>query len=539
MSKKLGIWATTLICCAALFTALGQVWVDAASTPPPAEAATADRILIDGLKQFGPLERPGVVYLHTKHTVALEKQELSCQRCHLNEAERPGPDGMSLKFKRLADTDKAMVMEVYHTECISCHTEMTDKGTASGPVTCGGCHVEDLVPPKATRWRPIDLDRSLHYRHVKVMENKCETCHHAYDETAKKLVYRKGEEGACLYCHKAQTEENRISGRLAAHLDCVSCHRERTAAGKDAGPADCLSCHDVEAQAGIRVLKEIPRMQRNQPDAVLVRATPTNPAAAEKTGDFQILQVAFNHQAHEVGNNTCKVCHHAALDACVSCHRSEGIKEGGRVKLADAMHRASAEASCIGCHQQQQRTKPECAGCHYPLAAIGGNNSQSCEACHQVPIPGADQPPLSDTENAALARQWLDARVMAIPERSPDRIPDKVTIGTLSDQYEPAILPHRQIVYKLMDNIQGNQLAGAFHTDPLTLCQGCHHQSPAAERPPGCASCHDRQVAAKDADRPSLVAAYHQQCMTCHDRMGIVKPATQDCVGCHKKRQNG
>jgi hypothetical protein len=387
----------------------------------------------------------------------------------------------------------------------------------------------------------------LHYRHVKQLENKCETCHHAYDEAAKKLVYLKGEEGACVYCHQAETVENRISGRLAAHQACISCHLTRVAAGKEAGPADCLSCHDVEAQAGIRVVKDAPRIKRNQPDFVLVKSHPMEdpPAtemvsAAMNSGEApRMLQVAFNHKAHELADLSCQTCHHEAIDACISCHREEGIKEGGQVKLSDAMHRAGATASCIGCHEQQQRTKLECAGCHYPLAALTANETQSCKTCHQVPAPAVDQMALTEAENTAMARRWIDGRGTVVPERSPERIPEEVKIGSLSDQFEPANLPHRKIVTKLMDNIQQNQLAAAFHTDPLTLCQGCHHQTPITDKPPRCGSCHDRQTAVKETDRPRLVAAYHQQCMTCHDRMGIVKPATQDCVACHKKRQKG
>jgi hypothetical protein len=541
MTTKLGIWATALLCGAGLVGLLGLAWGSVASAPPEA-AAPADRIFIDSLKQFGTLERPGVVFLHAKHTTALEKQGLSCQRCHPD-----GEKGMALKFKRLTDTDKKAVQEIYHAECISCHKETAAAGIDSGPVTCGACHAEDRVTPTVTRWRPIDLDRSLHYRHVKQLENKCETCHHAYDEPAKKLVYRKGEEGACAYCHQAQTVDNRISGRLAAHQACISCHLTRAAAGKEAGPADCLSCHDVEAQAGIRVVKDAPRIKRNQPDFVLVKSHPAGAppaagivsAAMNQGGDSRLPQVAFNHQAHELADLSCQTCHHAAIDTCVSCHRSTGIKEGGQVKLADAMHRTGATASCIGCHVQQQRTRPECAGCHYPLAALSANATQSCKTCHQVPVSAEEAPPPTEAESTALARRWIENRAMAVPVRSGERIPEVVKIGSLSDQFEPASLPHRKIVYRLMDNIQQNQLAAAFHTDPLTLCQGCHHQTPITDKPPHCGSCHDRQTAVKNADRPSLGAAYHQQCMTCHDRMGIVKPATQDCVACHKKRQEG
>jgi hypothetical protein len=540
MTRRLGIWAAALLCCVGFAGAL-VVQVGAAATPAPAGAeAQADRILIDGLKQFGALERSAVVFRHTKHTIALEKMELSCQRCHLD-----GEKGTVLKFKRLKDTDKQATMEIYHAECIACHTEIAASGESSGPVTCGGCHATDRVTAKAvttaqtTRWRPIDLDKSLHYRHVKTLEKKCESCHHAYDEAAKKLVYLKGQEGACLYCHQADTVENRISIRLAAHQACISCHRERAAAGKDAGPADCISCHDVEAQAGIRVVKDIPRMERNQPDAVFVKTVPADAVAPQLASTrMGMQQVAFDHKAHEQYNQSCKACHHAALNDCVSCHRSEGAKEGGQVKLAQAMHKAGSEASCIGCHQRQQ-AKPECAGCHLPRTANAKTDDQTCLACHRIPPPPKDGSAPTPAETAALARQWLDARPTVAPLRDPERIPETVTIGLLSEHFEPASLPHRKIINTLMDSIATNKLAGAFHADTTTLCQGCHHQSPPAEQPPQCGSCHDRRVAVKTTERPGLMAAYHQQCLGCHDRMGIAKPAAQDCAVCHKERPKG
>lgn len=535
ITKKLGIWAAALLCCFGLVGVLGHVWAETASAladaVPPAQA---DRIFIDGLKKFGDLERPGVVFQHTKHTAALEKKELSCQRCHLDREGGSGLGSMALRFKRLKDTDKKATMEIYHAECISCHTEIADGGESSGPVTCGGCHAEDLVAAKTTRWRPIDLDKSLHYRHVKNLEKKCDSCHHAYDDAAKKLVYLKGEEGACLYCHQKETVENRISGRLAAHQACISCHRERAAAGKDAGPADCISCHDVEAQAGIRVVKDIPRMERGQPDTVFVKTAALDGPASVPTRN-RMQQVAFDHKAHEQYNRSCKSCHHAALNDCVSCHRSEGAKEGGQIKLAQAMHKAGADASCVGCHQKQQ-AKPECAGCHASGTPVAEADDDACLACHRIPLPSENEPPPTKAEADALAGQWIDARPIVAPLRDPERIPETVTIGLLSESYEPTSLPHRKIVYKLMDGIAANKLAGAFHGDALTLCQGCHHQSPPGQEMPRCSSCHDRRLGAKTTERPGLMAAYHQQCMGCHERMGIAKPGAQECGACHKER---
>jgi hypothetical protein len=73
--------------------------------------------------------------------------------------------------------------------------------------------------------------------------------------------------------------------------------------------------------------------------------------------------VPFDHQSHEAVNNSCKVCHHASLQSCSSCHTNAGKKEGDHVKLAQAMHSVTSPASCIGCHEEKQKA-PECAGCH-------------------------------------------------------------------------------------------------------------------------------------------------------------------------------
>ena len=88
----------------------------------------------------------------------------------------------------------------------------------SGPVTCGECHIKDA--DQDILWAPIDLDKSLHYRHVLAMDQKCEQCHHQYDEQTQKLIYVKGQEGACLYCHREKAEENRIYTQSASNLAC-------------------------------------------------------------------------------------------------------------------------------------------------------------------------------------------------------------------------------------------------------------------------------------------------------------------------------
>jgi hypothetical protein len=104
------------------------------------------------------------------------------------------------------------------------------------------------------------------------------------------------------------------------------------------------------------------------------------------------------------------------------------------------------------------------------------------------------------------------------------------------NKYEPVKLPHRKIVQTMVANINSNKLVNYFHHEKGTVCQGCHHNSPAAKEPPKCVSCHGKPFNAKDPFKPGLMAAYHRQCMECHKAMGIQKPVATDCTACHQKR---
>ncbi len=515
-----GLWLTAVI----VLAAVGAAYAVASAIPSGPQRA--DLIVIDGLKAFGPLERPAVPFYHDKHTEALAKQGKDCQACHKSVEGR-----LSVKYQRLEDQDKQTVMDIYHDGCITCHKEMKTPDQPSGPVTCGECHVKAGAPP--TNWQPIGLDKSLHYRHVKANDKKCESCHHAYNDRTKALFYDKGKEGACLYCHKEQTEENRISNRLASHQSCSTCHRQLATDNKDAGPVQCAGCHDPRQQAMIEKLTDVPRMERNQPDALLVKLYADNQKLDNPS--VRMNAVPFDHKAHEGYNDSCKVCHHAELTSCASCHTIDGAKEGNQVKLAQAMHQRDAEASCIGCHNQEKK-KPTCAGCHSSIPqgrALAAEDS--CKTCHMAPI-AENRMPTGDAATA-MAAELLAARQPILGTVSVDQIPEMVKIEKLSKEYEPADFPHRRIVLKLAESVRGNRLAEHFHTDLTTLCQGCHHNSPASVKPPQCASCHGKTSEALNLTRPGLMAAYHQQCIQCHDMMGLEKPATRDCTSCHAKRK--
>jgi hypothetical protein len=487
--------------------------------------ARADIILIDSMTVFGKLERSSVPFLHQKHTEALEKKNKDCAVCHLSEKDR-----MSTKYMRLANTEKQEVMDLYHNNCISCHKEAKAAGENSGPVECGGCH-RDLVNVVSSR-QPIGMDNSLHYRHSKAMDNKCEKCHHEYDEGTKKLFYAKGKEGTCRYCHREKLEENRISMRTASHTACIDCHRKIIAKNESAGPFTCGGCHEPAQQKLIEKAKDIPRMKRNQPDFVFVKASVTNGKEANPV--TRMNHVPFNHQAHEKYNDSCRVCHHEALDSCARCHSLEGTKEGANVTLQQAMHRFNVNQSCMGCHETRLSSQ-ECAGCHTSFERKRQQGTSSCMNCHMVPKSEiSDDLPAEDKEK--LAAVSLENRSAITTTYSAEEIPETVVIKALVDKYDPVKLPHRKIVNTLFNNIKNNKLANYFHHEKGTICQGCHHNSPPTNKPPNCASCHGKPFNEKDPFKPGLMAAYHRQCMECHRAMGIERPVSTNCTACHPKR---
>jgi hypothetical protein len=116
-------------------------------------------------------------------------------------------------------------------------------------------------------------------------------------------------------------------------------------------------------------------------------------------------------------------------------------------------------------------------------------------------------------------------------------IPEKVVIDVMVNEYGPAELPHGKIVRTLTQGIGESHMAAVFHREAATMCQGCHHNSPASLKPPPCASCHGKPFSDYADGRPGLKGAYHGQCIDCHQQMGLAKPAANDCTACHPKRK--
>lgn len=497
--------------------------------PSPSEPSRlrSDLISIDVLTAFGPLEKQPVEFLHDAHTKALAEKNRDCTVCHL-----PEKDRIPLKFKRITDTNRVEVMNLYHLECISCHGEMKKAKEKTGPVECDGCHKEQTRYVSSRK--PMGFDKSLHFRHSEARQKKCEQCHHEYDEKEKKLFYAKGKEGTCRYCHQTETKDDVISMRLASHMACINCHAGNLAKKMESGPIDCAGCHDAAARAKIEKVWPVPRMERKQPDAVLLK-TPPAADGTEPEGGGRMDLVPFDHQAHENYNDTCRVCHHETLRPCHECHTLAGITEGNDVNLENAMHRARAKTSCVGCHNRRQEEK-NCAGCHAFMGGTFKKDNDSCAACHMISFDDAPNVAFTPEAATSLATERLGSRTPVTGTYAEADIPEKVVIEKLSKEYEAVEFPHRKIVQALVDHMKDSKLAGYFHRRGGTVCQGCHHNSPASKKPPQCGSCHGKTFDAENPLQPGIIGAYHQQCIGCHQIMGITK--VDGCTKCHREKIN-
>ena len=522
-------------------------------------AVRADVVKIDAMKELGALELPPVTFLHDKHTEAVIKAGKDCKSCHL---EKDGK--LVVKYMREKDTSVSEVKAIYHTNCIGCHTDMAGKGQKTGPLdgSCRSCH--DAKSKIISAKQPAGFDNALHFRHTETKEipsalkgesgetakENCDRCHHDYNKETKKTFYAKGKEDSCRSCHAEKATKESRSMAQASHDSCVNCHLSLAKAGKkETGPVDCAGCHGKEAQAKIaaknkEAVAKAPEgarlINRKQPDLTLMSIN--KPAAGQKP--LAMSPAVFNHKAHEKNVDTCRSCHHKGIQACNTCHTLEGKKEGGFVQLEQAMHRATAKQSCVGCHNTK-KADPKCAGCHDQMKARKTPPAESCKKCHiggklSVPAEPGSMPAywnMKPEEKAAAAQTLLSGRAEKADIYSIDDIPEKVIINSMVNEFEASEMPHRKIVLKMAENMKNSKMSGVFHSDPGTLCQACHHNSPASKKPPKCVNCHGKPFDEKSPSRPGLKAAYHGQCMGCHTSMALKKPLNTDCAGCHKERK--
>jgi hypothetical protein len=472
------------------------------STPRLIPPSTAVMTLPEAL---GAMERPAVEFPHAAHTSALEAE--GCTACHLVEEVGLIPEFTPVR----GVTDRDQLIDKVHDACLSCHRSRTSAAGKHGPLECGECHVRRA--PGVSERAAMTWDYSLHGRHAQAFPDKCETCHHSYDEAEKKLVYVKGTEEACRTCHLDRDDGKKLSLRNAVHTDCVGCHLRRVKSGQTAGPTLCVGCHDAKVVSAYPQLDPVPRLLRGQPDRGWI-----------STEGTRSPMVVFNHLGHEPDTSFCSGCHHQSLRPCHDCHTLSGSAEGAGFTLAESYHAASSGYSCVGCHSARTRAT-ECVGCHRSIPT--GASQTTCVRCHVGPPRLALRPDELPPLPAAVKIQ-----LPPLPAAS-DAFPEEVVISVLAKDYEPAKLPHRKIVAKLDEGIRASSLAASFHATTVRMCEGCHHHAPEGQATAQCGACHGEEAVAS-LDRPGLKVAYHRQCIGCHQAMGIKK---QGCTDCHAAKE--
>ncbi len=108
-----------------LIFSLGTFEVDALSKAPeqpPSYQLRPDIITFDL-----PKDTFKTVFLHDKHTDALQKKNKDCSTCHMDDNGR-----ISLKFKRIKDVSPEELTKIYCDNCTKCHTEIAAAGERPG-----------------------------------------------------------------------------------------------------------------------------------------------------------------------------------------------------------------------------------------------------------------------------------------------------------------------------------------------------------------------------------------------------------------------
>jgi hypothetical protein len=507
---------------------------------PVKEVKPENKIGIAHTEIFGKLERPQVIFDHQKHVEALKKEKQGCDTCH------PLDEWKEFVFdfpKELKKKDKTSVMNAYHDECIECHKKRYQEDKEkTGPVTCGDCHKEK-EKTIAIKYPVFEFDFYVHDTHEKKLREKigkddCSLCHHTYDVKEEDenlaLVYEKGTEESCYYCHDLEkkrgptmTAINRVAAKKgldiqrASHTQCLNCHlkyekelelKQEKKKDEKAGPTECVKCHTGKYRT-IAELKKVPRPDRWQKETAFINIH-----------DAKMKAVAFDHKSHENSHKTCRGCHHETLNACKECHTLTGSSEGKWINIANAYHDVVSEQSCSGCHNMKKSDK-DCAGCHGLLPEMDiqtkGPKKETCNICHTG------------------KKEILPGVKLSIAGLDTEKVKKEVTIKSLEKEYEPSKFPHLKIIEKLVKTSNDSELGSYFHRNLQTLCEGCHHQSRAEAEveknsPPYCRNCHSISFDRQNRNRPKLIAAYHVQCMGCHNYMKLEK--ARKCEECHEKK---
>jgi hypothetical protein len=134
----------------------------------------------------------------------------------------------------------------------------------------------------------------------------------------------------------------------------------------------------------------------------------------------------------------------------------------------------------------------------------------ACTLCHTCEFPTHDDLCLSKD---FCLRSKAAAHGDGLPRQS------VMVLDELENVYDPVYFSHE-------DHAQMSEMGDG--------CESCHHFIPATSGHPACKSCHSA-APGNSRIEPTLKAAYHQQCLSCHREWDTLT----HCEWCHKKKEGG
>ena len=149
------------------------------------------------------------------------------------------------------------------------------------------------------------------------------------------------------------------------------------------------------------------------------------------------------------------------------------------------------------------------------------------------------------TKGFWLAGVMVILLLAAVPDTSRGiTVPDAVTLNTQSKLFEPFSFNHAKHIQLTKEcSYCHHHTTGTLDQDPncvrchrnssetkVVSCRGCHHADPFSA-----AAIKEKNPKTYHLDKPSLKAAMHRNCITCHEKM----KGPVGCQDCHKRTKEG
>ncbi len=237
----------------------------------------------------------------------------------------------------LCADEKNVVSTLANSDCIKCHTQEVMDVKAEGArhlseVTCLDCHTEH--PPAGSNAIPqcSQCHDPQEKKHFTV--DGCEKCHYPHYPLRMDFA-TVGEElkPVCLSCHELQGVELAKYPSKHSQMSCAECHP------KHGTFQECQACH--EGHGGVEMTYQDCLRCHKPHMPTLVRYDDSTPSPF-----------------------------------CAACHG----KEFGMLDKNQTKHH---ELSCVYCHKNQHKVKPECEICHGRPHGEGMHKKfASCLECH-------------------------------------------------------------------------------------------------------------------------------------------------------------